>query len=239
MVVLAYHSLEDRMVKERFADWSRTEEPGYVPTGLPRATRNPLTRLLTRRAQRPSDAELEANPRSSSARLRASGDDGGRHQSSRDSPPAGPAACDRTSRRGVRLAGRPARAGPRHTQARTTGCGAQARCRKPSRRRRRRRGLGRGRVRLRAILIGLRRHGGARGGRDVPRRARAAPAAARPPQRRRSPPTSVGTSTTGSRSRRWSSPQRIISRAERLGLVVPAQAAETSTYGPRRPLPRG
>ncbi len=71
MVVLAYHSLEDRMVKERFTDWSRTEEPGYVPTGLPRATRNPLTRLLNRRARRPSDAELETNPRSGSARLRA------------------------------------------------------------------------------------------------------------------------------------------------------------------------
>ncbi len=71
MVVLAYHSLEDRMVKERFADWSRTEEPGYVPTGLPRATRNPITRLLTRRALRPSAAELEANPRAGSVRLRA------------------------------------------------------------------------------------------------------------------------------------------------------------------------
>jgi 16S rRNA (cytosine1402-N4)-methyltransferase len=71
VVVLAYHSLEDRMVKERFTDWSRTEEPGYVPTGLPRATRNPLTRLLTRRAVRPTDAEVEANPRAKSARLRA------------------------------------------------------------------------------------------------------------------------------------------------------------------------
>ena len=71
MVVLAYHSLEDRMVKERFTDWSRTEEPGYIPTGLPRPTRNPITRLLTRGAQRPSDAELEANPRAGSVRLRA------------------------------------------------------------------------------------------------------------------------------------------------------------------------
>ena len=71
MVVLAYHSLEDRMVKERFTDWSRTEEPGYIPTGLPRPTRNPITRLLTRGAQRPSDAELEANPRAGSGRLRA------------------------------------------------------------------------------------------------------------------------------------------------------------------------
>ena len=71
IVVLAYHSLEDRMVKERFADWSRTEEPGYVPTGLPRATRNPITRLLTRRPLRPSEAEVEENPRAASARLRA------------------------------------------------------------------------------------------------------------------------------------------------------------------------
>jgi 16S rRNA (cytosine1402-N4)-methyltransferase len=71
VAVLAYHSLEDRVVKERFADWSRTEEPGYVPTGLPRAKRNPLTRLLTRRAIKASEAEVDANPRAKSARLRA------------------------------------------------------------------------------------------------------------------------------------------------------------------------
>jgi 16S rRNA (cytosine1402-N4)-methyltransferase len=71
MVVLAYHSLEDRMVKERFADWSRTEEPGYLPKGLPRTPRKALTRLLTRRALRPSEAEVEANGRASSVRLRA------------------------------------------------------------------------------------------------------------------------------------------------------------------------
>src|SRR5207253_10325013 len=39
MLVLAYHSLEDRLVKERFADWSSTEEPGYTPPGLPRRPR--------------------------------------------------------------------------------------------------------------------------------------------------------------------------------------------------------
>jgi 16S rRNA (cytosine1402-N4)-methyltransferase len=71
IAVLAYHSLEDRVVKERFADWSRTEEPGYVPTGLPRPTRNPITRLLTRRAMKPSADEVAANPRAKSARLRA------------------------------------------------------------------------------------------------------------------------------------------------------------------------
>jgi 16S rRNA (cytosine1402-N4)-methyltransferase len=71
IAVLAYHSLEDRMVKERFADWSRTEEPGYVPTGLPRPSRNPITRLLTRRALRPTDDEIARNPRAKSVRLRA------------------------------------------------------------------------------------------------------------------------------------------------------------------------
>jgi 16S rRNA (cytosine1402-N4)-methyltransferase len=70
-IVLAYHSLEDRMVKERFADWSRTEDPTYVPRGLPRSLRTPLTKLLTRRALRPSEAEVSPNPRSGSARLRA------------------------------------------------------------------------------------------------------------------------------------------------------------------------
>src|SRR5438094_1123162 len=53
ILVIAYHSLEDRVVKQRFADWSRTTEPGYVPAGLPRRERIPLTRLLVRRPLRP------------------------------------------------------------------------------------------------------------------------------------------------------------------------------------------
>jgi 16S rRNA (cytosine1402-N4)-methyltransferase len=71
MLVLAYHSLEDRLVKQRFVEWSRTEEPGIVPKELPRRPRRPLVKLLTRRALRPSDAELVGNPRAGSARLRA------------------------------------------------------------------------------------------------------------------------------------------------------------------------
>ena len=70
MLVLAYHSLEDRAVKQRFNDWSLTEEPGDVPKELPRRARIPLVRLLTRRPLRPSAAEVEQNPRASSARLR-------------------------------------------------------------------------------------------------------------------------------------------------------------------------
>jgi 16S rRNA (cytosine1402-N4)-methyltransferase len=71
MLVLAYHSLEDREVKRRFTDWSLTEEPGQVPKELPRRSRIPLVRLLTRRPLRPTEAEVEQNPRAASARLRA------------------------------------------------------------------------------------------------------------------------------------------------------------------------
>lgn len=71
ILVLAYHSLEDRLVKERFRAWAETREP--VVPGLPAepAPRKPLVRLLTRRALRPSPEEVAANPRARSARLRA------------------------------------------------------------------------------------------------------------------------------------------------------------------------
>jgi 16S rRNA (cytosine1402-N4)-methyltransferase len=68
--VLAYHSLEDRMVKDRFVEVSRQPE---LPPRLPvRDTRPPAPfRLLGRRALRPTPAEVEVNPRAESARLRA------------------------------------------------------------------------------------------------------------------------------------------------------------------------
>ncbi len=71
VLVLAYHSLEDRMVKERFAAWAKTRDD--VVPGLPAepAARQALVRMLTRKAQRPTDEEIAANPRSRSARLRA------------------------------------------------------------------------------------------------------------------------------------------------------------------------
>ncbi len=73
-LVLAYHSLEDRLVKQRFAELSGTG-PGeaYVPSRLPRPVveQRPVVRLLTRKPLRPSDAEVLANPRAESARLRA------------------------------------------------------------------------------------------------------------------------------------------------------------------------
>ena len=68
--VLAYHSGEDRIVKERF----RTASTGgcTCPPGLPcQCGATPVVRLLKRGAWKPSAEEIAANPRAESARLRA------------------------------------------------------------------------------------------------------------------------------------------------------------------------
>lgn len=70
MVVLSYHSLEDRLVKRSFADAAT----GCIcPPDLPVCTcgRVPNFAPVVRRPERPSDEEALANPRSRSARLRA------------------------------------------------------------------------------------------------------------------------------------------------------------------------
>jgi len=85
LVVLSYHSLEDRIVKQALADaagrpveaspfrGSRHEPPGppdRLPVEGPGA--GPATvAVLTRRPERPSPAEVAANPRAESAKLRA------------------------------------------------------------------------------------------------------------------------------------------------------------------------
>ncbi len=70
ILVVAYHSLEDRLVKRRFLTWAGRDDT--VPPGMPEPERrNPLVRLLTRRPRRPTSDEVAANPRSASARLRA------------------------------------------------------------------------------------------------------------------------------------------------------------------------
>ncbi len=70
LAVIAYHSLEDRLVKTRL----REAERGCVcPPRMPVCVcgRRPRLRLLTRRALGPGEAEKRANPRARSARLRA------------------------------------------------------------------------------------------------------------------------------------------------------------------------
>lgn len=69
IVVLAYHSLEDRMVKRAFAERTTDATPRELPQPLP--SRRPRFRLLTRGALRPSAEETAANPRAGPARLRA------------------------------------------------------------------------------------------------------------------------------------------------------------------------
>ena len=60
LVVISFHSLEDRLVKRAFTSWHRE---GRV-------------RVLTRKVLRPSEEEASANPRARSARLRAAENQG-------------------------------------------------------------------------------------------------------------------------------------------------------------------
>jgi 16S rRNA (cytosine1402-N4)-methyltransferase len=69
IAVLAYHSLEDRLVKRVLRDASSDRAPRDLPVVPPEL--GPELQLLTRGAGRPDDAESAANPRARSARLRA------------------------------------------------------------------------------------------------------------------------------------------------------------------------
>lgn len=68
LVVISYHSLEDRIVKNGLRDLARGEVDRV--TGRPLAETR-LIEVLTKKPVRPSDAEVAWNPRSRSARLRA------------------------------------------------------------------------------------------------------------------------------------------------------------------------
>jgi 16S rRNA (cytosine1402-N4)-methyltransferase len=69
IAVLAYHSLEDRLVKQVLGLAARDRAPRDLPV-VPAELR-PELRLLTRGTLRPSAAEVARNPRAASARLRA------------------------------------------------------------------------------------------------------------------------------------------------------------------------
>lgn len=70
LVVISFHSLEDRIVKQKLLKAAR---PCECPPGLPACScgAKPLLRLITRKPITPSPAEVASNPRSRSARLRA------------------------------------------------------------------------------------------------------------------------------------------------------------------------
>jgi 16S rRNA (cytosine1402-N4)-methyltransferase len=69
VVVEAYHSLEDRLVKQAFTAASRSDVPvdmPFVPEG-----HEPGYRLVTRGAEKAPADEIALNPRAASVRLRA------------------------------------------------------------------------------------------------------------------------------------------------------------------------
>ncbi|MBP2702353.1 16S rRNA (cytosine(1402)-N(4))-methyltransferase RsmH [Microbispora sp. RL4-1S] len=69
VVVLAYHSLEDRLTKQVLVARTRDTSPPGLP--VPLEAHQPRFRLLTRGAELPDDEEVARNPRAASARLRA------------------------------------------------------------------------------------------------------------------------------------------------------------------------
>ena len=68
--VLSFHSLEDRIVKQRF---KTLENPCTCPPDLPVCAcgRQPMLKVLTKKARQPSADEVLANPMSRSTKLRA------------------------------------------------------------------------------------------------------------------------------------------------------------------------
>ncbi|MDX1577420.1 MAG: 16S rRNA (cytosine(1402)-N(4))-methyltransferase RsmH [Gemmatimonadota bacterium] len=69
LAVIAYHSLEDRIVKRAFREWSAD---CVCPPGLPvcRCGKVSLGRIVTRKPIRPGEEEVARNPRARSGRLR-------------------------------------------------------------------------------------------------------------------------------------------------------------------------
>ena len=102
IVVLAYHSLEDRIVKRELTSRAKSSAPPGLPIE-PEETQ-PQLRLLTRGAETPDDAELAANPRSASVRLRAA-------ERIRDAGSDGPTPAGSPRREGPRREGKEGGAG--------------------------------------------------------------------------------------------------------------------------------
>jgi 16S rRNA (cytosine1402-N4)-methyltransferase len=93
LVVMSYQSLEDRITKAAMAPRTRSTGPIGLPVELPGT--EPQFRMLTRGAELPGDAEVAANPRAASVRVRAI------ERLADPKQPAGPgraAGRDRTSR---------------------------------------------------------------------------------------------------------------------------------------------
>ena len=70
LCILSFHSLEDRIVKERFKALARgCNCPPHFPMCV--CGKTPQVSILTKKPVRPGQAEVQANPKARSARLRA------------------------------------------------------------------------------------------------------------------------------------------------------------------------
>lgn len=70
LVIISFHSLEDRIVKEGFREMA---SPCVCPPRFPHCVcgRAPVARIITKKAVTPSEDEIKSNPRARSAKLRA------------------------------------------------------------------------------------------------------------------------------------------------------------------------
>ena len=71
LVVVAFHSLEDRIVKRFFAEHGKPAPAGSRHAPVVTAKREQTFRLITSKPRMPTEAEIAQNPRARSARLRA------------------------------------------------------------------------------------------------------------------------------------------------------------------------
>ncbi|WP_323961471.1 16S rRNA (cytosine(1402)-N(4))-methyltransferase RsmH [Arthrobacter sp. JZ12] len=69
VVVMSYHSLEDKIVKAAFTAGTKSSAPVGFPVEL--EEHRPYLRTLTRGTEAPTDEEIAENPRAASAKLRA------------------------------------------------------------------------------------------------------------------------------------------------------------------------
>lgn len=69
VVVMSYHSLEDKIVKAAFSAGTRSSAPAGFPVEL--EEHRPYLKSLTRGTEAPTDEEIADNPRAASAKLRA------------------------------------------------------------------------------------------------------------------------------------------------------------------------
>ncbi|WP_022870622.1 16S rRNA (cytosine(1402)-N(4))-methyltransferase RsmH [Yaniella halotolerans] len=69
MVVMSYHSLEDRITKKAFQELATSLTPPNFPVELEEHA--PVVKILTRGTEKPTEQEITENPRAASAKVRA------------------------------------------------------------------------------------------------------------------------------------------------------------------------